>query len=85
MGPQLPPLSDSQLDMLLGALDPQLEGFGGSGCWGDDARAFLSRLGEGGDPDPTLRVWLEAWEQAAGNRETLRLALTALLHQRQAG
>ena len=83
MGPQLPPLSPSQLETLLASLDPQLEGFGGADCWVMDARTYLSRLAEGGDPDPALAVWLDAWDQARGNRETLRLALTALVHQRQ--
>lgn len=83
MGPQLPPLSSSQLETLLAALDPQLEGFGGANCWVVDARSYLSRLSVDGVNDQALGVWLDAWEQAGGNRETLRLALHALLYQRQ--
>ena len=42
--PQLPPLSRQQLETLLAALDPRLDGFGkGSSCL-DDAAAFLARL-----------------------------------------
>jgi len=81
MGPHLPPLSTGQLEMLLAALDPQLQGFGGADCWIVDARAYLSRLSEAGEPEPAHGIWLDAWKQAGGNRETLRLALQALLDQ----
>lgn len=81
MGPQLPPLSQSQLETLLSALDPQLEGFGGADCWVVDARTYLDRLSGEGQSDLALGVWLDAWEQVGGNRESLRLALSALLHQ----
>lgn len=79
MGPHLPPLNAAQLETLLAALDPQLAGFGGGNSWVADARAYLHRLGD--EADPTLVVWLEAWEQAEGNRQTLHLAATALLEQ----
>jgi hypothetical protein len=46
-----------------------------------DARTYLNRLSGEGEPDQALGVWLDAWEQVGGNRESLRLALSALLHQ----
>lgn len=87
MGPQLPPLSAAQLETLLACLDPQLQGFGGMDGWLADARAYLERLGGEGAPDPSLaslHVWLDAWGQADGNRETLRLAVQVLQQQLQA-
>lgn len=84
MSPPLPPLSPEQLETLLTALDPQLQGFGGADCWVADARTYLRRLGGESDPGGVTtapEVWLEAWEQAQGNRETLRLALQALQEQ----
>jgi hypothetical protein len=88
MGPQLPPLSPSQLETLLACLDPQLEGFGGADCWLADARAYLQRLNGDSLENPSvaaLHVWLDAWDQAEGNRETLRLALQVLQQQQGSG
>lgn len=79
MGPHLPPLTATQLETLLAALDPQLAGFGGGTSWLADARAYLDRLGD--EAEPALVVWLEAWEQADGNRQTLQLAASALLER----
>jgi hypothetical protein len=82
MGPHLPPLDAAQLETLLAALDPQLEGFGGGDSWLADARAYLARLrGDDGPDGPhtALQVWLDAWQQVEGNRQTLQLAITALL------
>ena len=58
----LPRLNRSELDTLLAALDPRLDGFGeGESCL-DDALAYLARLGisaaQAGDP-PALLRWLE--------------------------
>ena len=93
--PQLPPLSRQQLETLLAALDPRLDGFGkGPSCL-DDAAAFLERLsaepGAGnrtaGNSNGTrsesapLQVWLEAWRSAGGNRQTLSLMVGLLLAQ----
>ncbi|MCP9883765.1 hypothetical protein KBY97_01300 [Synechococcus sp. ATX 2A4] len=93
--PQLPPLSRQQLETLLAALDPRLDGFGkGPSCL-DDAAAFLERLsaepgagnGTAGHGHGThnesapLQVWLEAWRSAGGNRQTLSLMVGLLLAQ----
>jgi hypothetical protein len=84
----LPQLSTAELETLLAALDPLLDGFGeGSSCL-DDARAFLRRLGiqgdgtEEGESEPLIH-WLESWRTAGGNRETLRLMVSTLLAQRR--
>jgi hypothetical protein len=84
----LPQLSTDELETLLAALDPLLDGFGeGSSCL-DDARAFLRRLGIHGDgtaegeSEPLIH-WLESWRAAGGNRETLRLMVSTLLAQRR--
>jgi hypothetical protein len=80
----LPRLSESQLETLLSALDPQLAGFGGADCWLADARTYIARLGAEtapSEPLQPLQTWLDAWEKAVGNRETLRLALQALQAQ----
>lgn len=80
----LPPLNQSDLETLLAALDPRLDGFGeGESCL-DDAVAYLARLGipdaEGDDPPPLIR-WLEGWRGAGGNRRTLRLMVATLIAQ----
>jgi hypothetical protein len=77
----LPPLSRAQLEILLAALDPLLDGFGGGASDLDDARAYLRRLGGGVDENPTepLLSWLDRWGEAGGNRRTLQLMVTTLL------
>ena len=57
----LPHLSTADLETLLAALDPRLEGFGeGENCL-DDASAFLARLdlkdGRGGETHRFNRWW----------------------------
>ena len=81
----LPPLSLAELETLLAALDPRLDGFGeGESCL-DDALAYLARLGvpqsEQGET-PALIRWLEGWRVAGGDRRTLRLMVATLLAQR---
>jgi hypothetical protein len=84
----LPQLSTAELETLLTALDPLLNGFSeGNSCL-DDARAFLARLGircegETQDSSEPLIQWLESWRDAGGNRQTLRLMVSTLLAQRQ--
>ncbi len=83
----LPVLSTVELETLLAALDPLLDGFGeGDSCL-DDARAFLHRLGEGTESEqadgPTMLRWLDAWRDAGGNRTTLRLMVATLLAERR--
>jgi hypothetical protein len=84
----LPELSTAELETLLAALDPLLDGFGEGGSCLDDASAFLERLGlgqqgdDGGSPSPLLQ-WLESWRAAGGNRTTLRLMVQTLLTGRQ--
>jgi hypothetical protein len=84
----LPKLSIAELETLLAALDPLLDGFGSGGSCLDDARAFLERLGIGSDggqaaaPEPLIE-WLERWRAAGGNRQTLRLMVLTLLEQDQ--
>ncbi|MEA5415463.1 hypothetical protein [Synechococcus sp. BA-132 BA5] len=84
----LPELSTAELETLLAALDPLLDGFGEGGSCLDDASAFLERLGiaqhsdEGGTTSPLLQ-WLESWRAAGGNRTTLRLMVQTLLTGRQ--
>jgi len=97
----LPVLSTVELETLLAALDPLLDGFGnGTSCL-DDARAFLHRLGERAEtgvetqtqaePGPAqlqptpLLCWLDAWRDAGGNRATLRLMVVTLLDERHRG
>jgi phosphatidylserine/phosphatidylglycerophosphate/cardiolipin synthase-like enzyme len=87
MSPSLPQLSMAQLEILLQALDPRLDGFGeGQSCF-DDAGAFLARLGfnDGhGESDlSALLQWLSAWRSAGGTRTTLALAVEALLSQQR--
>jgi hypothetical protein len=88
----LPELSTAELETLLAALDPLLDGFGEGGSCLDDASAFLERLGIGGgaategegDASPLLQ-WLESWRAAGGNRATLRLMVQTLLAGREEG
>ena len=88
----LPSLSSSELETLLAALDPRLDGFGAGDCL-DDASAFLERLAgsenppgtDAGDPKPPaglLQQWLAIWRQAGGNRQTLALMVATLLAER---
>ena len=83
----LPPLNQAELETLLAALDPRLDGFGeGNSCL-DDAVTYLARLGiprEGEDDPPALIRWLEGWRLAGGNRRTLRLMVATLLAQHPA-
>ena len=86
----LPALSLAELETLLAALDPRLDGFGeGESCL-DDALAYLARLGiaaptqpenqpEPGPEPPGLIRWVESWRAAGGNRRTLRLVVATLL------
>ena len=84
----LPELSTAELETLLAALDPLLDGFGEGGSCLDDASAFLERLGIGqqngeeGTGAPLLQ-WLESWRAAGGNRTTLRLMVQTLLAGRE--
>jgi hypothetical protein len=92
-GPEpLPPLAVEELETLLAALDPRLDGFGDGGSCLDDASAFLARLGiqspapagpeQAVEPPAPLLQWLERWREAGGNRETLRLMVRTLLAMR---
>ena len=84
----LPHLSTADLETLLAALDPRLEGFGeGENCL-DDASAFLARLdlkdGRGGDtPIQPMVEWIERWRATGGSRDTLRLMVSTVLAQMQ--
>lgn len=84
----LPALSNGQLETLLAALDPRLEGFGQGGSELDDAAAYLARLGlageDGDGPESPLITWLNRWSAAGANRESLALAAATLLADRQA-
>jgi hypothetical protein len=82
----LKPLSLVDLETLLAALDPRLEGFGeGPSCL-DDALAFLARLagGTNGAATPTaaMEEWIEIWRSAGGNRQTLRLMVQTVMAER---
>jgi hypothetical protein len=79
--PPLPPLSRGQLETLLAALDPLLDGFGCGSCDLDDARAYLRRLGEDGAGEPLepILVWLDRWGEAGGNRRTLHVMVSTLM------
>lgn len=84
----LPSLSNGQLETLLAALDPRLQGFGSGGSELDDAAAYIARLGLAGDgglagPSPLI-AWLSAWSETGANRESLALAVATLLEDRQA-
>lgn len=86
----LPALSPAELETLLAALDPRLDGFGeGESCL-DDALAYLARLGIAAPapqesapalpPElPGLIRWVESWRAAGGDRRTLRLMVSTLL------
>ena len=90
----LQPLSLGDLETLLAALDPRLDGFGSGPSCLDDARAFLARLagstsGASGAETPEANVeamedWIETWRSAGGNRQTLRLMVQTLLAERLA-
>ena len=84
----LPSLSDGQLETLLAALDPRLEGFGEGGSELDDAAAYLARLGLTGDDEQgresPLTTWLSRWSATGANRESLALAVATLIADRQA-
>jgi hypothetical protein len=84
MADPLPELSTADLELLQTALDPRLDGFGDGGSCLDDARAFLERLGADGRISGALRQWLESWQSAGGNRDTLRLMVSTLLAERGA-
>jgi hypothetical protein len=84
----LPELSTAELETLLAALDPLLDGFGEGGSCLDDASAFLERLGigqqgEAGETASPLLQLLESWRAAGGNRATLRLMVQTLLAGRE--
>ncbi len=68
--------------MLQTALDPRLDGFGDGASCLDDARAFLERLGGDGRISDALQHWLQSWQAAGGNRDTLRLMVSTLLAER---
>ena len=90
----LPSLSSADLETLLAALDPRLDGFGAGESCLDDASAFLERLagsGEGaatieGDPAAPMaslpQHWIAIWREAGGNRQTLALCVATLLAER---
>ncbi len=89
----LRPLSLVDLETLLAALDPRLDGFGSGPSCLDDARAFLARLARGtsngGSEEPVadleaMEDWIETWRSAGGNRQTLRLMVQTLLAERLA-
>lgn len=84
----LPFLSNGQLETLLAALDPRLEGFGSGGSELDDAAAYIARLGLAGDDgqgrESPLITWLGAWSATGANRESLALAVATLMADRQA-
>ena len=88
----LPRLQPAELETLLAALDPLLDGFGDGASCLYDAMAFLARLGvapaAGHDgPDAADQVsgtsplleWIERWRAAGGNRRTMRLMVKTLL------
>ena len=87
----LPPLSLVDMETLLAALDPRLEGFGAGPSCLDDARAFLARLASGtnsGEEDgpvadtEAMEEWIEIWRSAGGNRQTLRLMVQTVMAER---
>jgi len=89
----LPSLSSPDLETLLAALDPRLDGFGAGDSCLDDASAFLERLagsedppatdaGDAHPPTPLLQQWLAIWREAGGNRHTLALLVATLLAER---
>jgi hypothetical protein len=87
MSDPLPLLSSADLETLLAALDPVLDGFAAGGSCLDDASADLDRLGvpcQEGEGSSPLLAWIEAWRDAGGNRETLRLMVRTLIADREA-
>lgn len=84
MADPLPTLSTADLEILLTALDPLLDGFSNGASCLDDARAFLERLDGDGQSSGPLRQWLQSWQAAGGNRDTLRLMVSTLLAERLA-
>ncbi len=89
----LPSLSSSDLETLLAALDPRLDGFGAGDSCLDDASAFLERLAgseeveatPAGDSTTTASLpqqWIAIWRDAGGNRQTLALCVATLLAER---
>jgi len=87
----LKPLSLVDMETLLAALDPRLEGFGAGPSCLDDARAFLARLASGtsgGAEDgpvadmEAMEEWIEIWRSAGGNRQTLRLMVQTVMAER---
>jgi len=89
----LPSLSSPDLETLLAALDPRLDGFGAGDSCLDDASAFLERLtgsedppatdaGDAQAPSPLLQQWVAIWREAGGNRQTLALLVATLLAER---
>jgi hypothetical protein len=87
----LRPLPLEDLETLLAALDPRLEGFGAGPSCLDDARAFLARLASGastgGEEGSTTTIaameeWIETWRAAGGNRQTLRILVQTLMAER---
>jgi hypothetical protein len=78
----LPPLNDAELETLLAALDPLLDGFGDGDSCLDDARAFVARLGIGVESQARLLEWLERWGASGGTRRTLRLMVRTWLAHR---
>jgi hypothetical protein len=78
----LPQLSGTELETLLAALDPLLDGFGDGDSCLDDARAFVARLAIGAEPEARLLAWLDRWRAAGGNRRTLRLMVSTWLAHR---
>jgi hypothetical protein len=84
----LKPLSLVDLETLLAALDPRLEGFGAGPSCLDDARAFLARLASGGGEEgpvadmEAMEEWIEIWRSAGGNRQTLRLMVQTVMAER---
>lgn len=82
----LPTLSTTELETLMAALDPLLDGFGEGGSCLDDASAYLARLGIQAEGDTAatgarMLQWIESWRAAGGNRQTLRLMVSTLLAQ----
>jgi hypothetical protein len=87
----LKPLSLMDMETLLAALDPRLDGFGAGPSCLDDARAFLARLAssasgqEDGGPvadTEAMQEWIETWRAAGGNRQTLRLMVHTVMAER---
>lgn len=87
----LKPLSLVDMETLLAALDPRLDGFGSGPSCLDDACAFLARLAsgtKGGEEDgpvadtEAMAEWIEIWRSAGGNRQTLRLLVQTVMAER---